>query len=140
MKQSSTPSASRARNWRVRSMVGVVIVLSLAGWWMFVRLRDPARASRPFRVGYQNAPPYQYVAANGSPAGPAIEIFTEAARRRHIPIEWIASPDGPEPNLRSGKVDLWPSSATCRSEEKFYTFPIPGSLSVFGWSLWNPVG
>ena len=108
MKQSSTPSASRARNWRVRSMVGVVIVLSLAGWWMFVRLRDPARASRPFRVGYQNAPPYQYVAADGSPAGPAIEIFTEAARRRHIPIEWIASPDGPEPNLRSGKVDLWP--------------------------------
>ena len=45
---------------------------------------------------------------DGKPAGPTIEIFTEACRRLNIPIVWVHAPEGPEPNLRSGKVDLWP--------------------------------
>src|SRR5260370_12837585 len=108
MKQSSTSSASRLRNWRVQSLIGLMIVLGLAGWWMATRLRDPARASRPFRIGFQQAPPYQYVPANGPPKGPAIEIITEAARRRPIPLEWVAAPERPDPPLPIASVHLSP--------------------------------
>ena len=92
---------------------------------MAARLRDRARASRPFRIGFQQAPPYQYVPANGPPKGPAIEIITEAARRRHIPLEWVAAPEGPEPNLTSGKVDLWPLIGDLPERRKFLYISAP---------------
>ncbi|HTD21613.1 MAG TPA: ATP-binding protein [Terriglobales bacterium] len=120
MKLASTPSGGISRNWRLWwSVAGLVIIVGAAAWWINERRLDPARASKPFRVGYQQAPPYQYLAADGSPAGPAIEIFTEAARRRHIPIEWVHAPEGPEPNLISGKVDLWPLIGDLPERRKF---------------------
>ena len=88
--------------------MGLLLVLGVAGWWFAQRLLDPARASKPFRIGYQDDPPYQYVLPNGAPAGPAIDILTEAARERDVPIQWVESPEGPESSLESGRVDLWP--------------------------------
>jgi diguanylate cyclase (GGDEF)-like protein len=96
----------------------LVIVAGLAGLWIVSRLHDPARAAEPFRMGFQQSPPYQYV-TDGKPSGPAIEIIAEAARRRHIPIEWVLAPEGPEPNLRSGKVDLWPLLGDLPERRKF---------------------
>jgi signal transduction histidine kinase len=96
-----------------------MIVVAAAAWWLFARLHDPARASRPFRIGYHNALPYQYVAPDGSPAGPAVEVVSEAARRRHIPLEWVPGPEGPEVNLRNGRVDLWPLIGDLPERRKF---------------------
>lgn len=106
------------RDWRMRALAALAIVVGISGVWIMLRLQDPSRASRPFRIGFQQSPPYQYV-TNGAPTGPAIEIVSEAARRRHIPIEWALSPDGPEPNLRSGKVDLWPLLGDLPERRKF---------------------
>jgi len=72
------------------------------------RLHDPSRASKPFRIGFYVLRPFTDVADDGSPPGPAIEIFAEAARRRHIPIQWVYTPEGAETALPSGRVDLWP--------------------------------
>src|SRR5690349_7447698 len=100
------------RLWsRIRRLRVAFVVVSVLGvaWLSVPRpADDPARATRPFRVGYQNSPPHQIVGADGKPAGPAIEIFVQAARRLHIPIEWVHVPAGPEQALRSGQVDLWP--------------------------------
>src|SRR5579859_1838564 len=105
-------------DWRLQVLASLVIIAGLVGIGIALRLQDPSRASKPFRIGFQQSPPFQFV-ANGTPTGPAIEIVAEAARRRHIPIEWVLSSDGPEPNLRSGKVDLWPLLGDLPERRKF---------------------
>src|SRR5580698_3647392 len=82
--------------------------LFLAIWPLMNRLHDPARATHPFRIGFQQSPPLQVVTPGGLPSGPAIEIISEAARRRHIPLEWVLRPDGPDDSFLKRNVDLWP--------------------------------
>jgi signal transduction histidine kinase/CheY-like chemotaxis protein len=72
------------------------------------RQGDPTRAATPFRMGFQESPPYQGVTPEGKPTGVAIEVVAEACRRAHIPLVWVPWPSGPESALRSGQVDLWP--------------------------------
>jgi signal transduction histidine kinase/CheY-like chemotaxis protein len=93
--------------WAVSGLAGLIVCIGIVGWFM-VRFRDPALASTPFRMGFQLSPPNQMVKPDGQPGGPAIDIITEACRRRHIPIQWVYAPDGPETPLVNGKVDLWP--------------------------------
>src|SRR5579864_1918725 len=92
------------RDWRVWVTAGLLICL--ASWAVYYRASDPSHASRPFRVGFETSPPYQYFGADGKPTGPAVDIITEAARRANIPIEWVYAPEGSEKSLRSGRVDL----------------------------------
>ena len=82
----------------------------LAGaiWLVSARRLDPSHPPRPFRIGFQQSPPHHYIAPDGSPRGPAVDVIQEAARRQHIPLEWVATPEGPEAGIQSGKVDLWP--------------------------------
>ncbi|HZP60853.1 MAG TPA: response regulator [Opitutaceae bacterium] len=88
------------------------VVLAGAGWCVFAYWHDPARVSarKPFRVGFQESSPYQYVTKDKTPDGPAIVAFAEACRRLHIAIEWVhcPAPNGPDNDLRNQKVDLWP--------------------------------
>ncbi|HLJ46244.1 MAG TPA: response regulator [Bryobacteraceae bacterium] len=67
-----------------------------------------ARVSRTLKIGFQNAQPYHFPDAHGNPAGPAVEIIKEAAKRRHINLQWVYTPMGLEKALSSGAVDLWP--------------------------------
>ncbi len=101
----------RAGSWKSYTLLGLFFALfACGGWWLLSkRLSDPARTSKPFRVGYVDTPPYNTVAPDGSPQGPYIDIFAEACRRLRIPIEWVHVPEGPEVGLQSGKVDLWTS-------------------------------
>jgi signal transduction histidine kinase/CheY-like chemotaxis protein len=84
-----------------------LLIFATAGWWLHHRSLDPTRATTPFRVGFESSAPHQYVSKDGQPEGPAVEVITEAAKRRHIPIQWVLAPGGPESALTSGKVDLW---------------------------------
>lgn len=101
------------------------------GWWLTTDLHDPARATHPFRIGFQNSPPNQYVTKDGQPTGAAIEIVAEACRRRNIPIEWVHSPDGPEPNLISGKVDLWPLLVDLPERRKRFYITEPWTANTY---------
>ena len=69
---------------------------------------EPDLKGRTFRIGFENSPPDQVLDSAGRPAGPAVEIVAEAARRSGIGLEWVYMPSGPEPSLASGAVDLWP--------------------------------
>ncbi len=99
--------AARWPRWVPWCLSGLALVL-VVGWWGQERRTDPTHASRPFRIGYQVSPPSQLIKPDGSPGGVAIETIAEAAKRARIPIQWIYSPDGPDVNLQSGKIDLWP--------------------------------
>ena len=69
---------------------------------------SPRAAGRTFRIGFEQSPPDQFVDSHGGPAGPAVEVVREAARRTGIKLDWVYSPEGPEAAMQSGKVDLWP--------------------------------
>ncbi len=84
-----------------------------------LRQEDPARAKTPFRIGFQSAPPDQLVSAEGNPTGPAIDIISEACRRLRIPVTWVYAPEGPEPALMAGRVDLWPLMGDLPERRKF---------------------
>ena len=117
-------NCSRLPHARGRAGAWLLAVIAVAavgfGWWTGTR-HDPTRVTHAFRVGFQESLPQQMVTTEGKPAGPAIEIFTAAARRRNIPIEWVLCPNGPDENLRTGKVDLWPL-ITDRPERHDYLY------------------
>ncbi len=97
---------------RLGWVLGVLGCAALAGWWLQSRWRAPGAPTGPFRMGYEQSPPYQYVGPDGGPQGPAIELIAEACRRRTIAIRWVHAPDGPDRSLLANKVDLWPLVGT----------------------------
>ena len=122
----------RGRGWKPYTLLGLALAVFLAwgGWWLvWVRLGDPARATKPFRVGYVDTPPYNTVAPDGSPKGPYIDIFAEACRRLGIPIQWVYTPEGPERALQSGKVDLWTSLGDLPQRRKILYISKPWDIS-----------
>ena len=114
-------------------LLGLFAALLSAGglwWWVSNRLADPSHASKPFRVGYIDTPPYNTIAPDGSPQGPYIDIFAEACRRLKIPIQWVYTPEGAERGLQSGKVDLWTSLGALPERRKIIYISDPWSTST----------
>src|SRR4051812_7637868 len=63
------------------------------------------------RIGFDNAPPYSTIAADGSPKGLAVELIDSAAKRLQIRLQWIRvdrDAGRPEDLLNKKVVDLWP--------------------------------
>jgi signal transduction histidine kinase/CheY-like chemotaxis protein len=112
----SSPSAwyRSYLTWTI-ALAGVVIAVA----WVLHSASAPP--DRTIRIGYQDARPYQWIRADGGPEGPAVDIVSEAARRRHLAIQWVRAPLGPEKSLQSGLVDLWPLLGnTARRQKDFY--------------------
>jgi signal transduction histidine kinase/CheY-like chemotaxis protein len=116
---------------RFRITLGSFICLGLGLWPLMSWLGDPGRATRPFRIGYQSSPPYQIVASDGSPTGPAVDLVKEAARRRHIPLEWVLRPEGPDPSFRQRNVDLWPMLGRFPYRKKTVHISEPWTITSF---------
>jgi signal transduction histidine kinase/ActR/RegA family two-component response regulator len=98
-------------------------------WW--VTAWQSKAISKPIRIGYNESPPQQYVRADGSPAGPLIELLSEAGRRRNIVIEWVKSTEGPEKSLAAGQVDLWPLLGDLPERRSFLYFSEPWTSLSF---------
>lgn len=66
------------------------------------------KTQRTLTVAYGSAPPMINVDANGKPAGFAVEMLQEAARREGIGLVWKAggSRSQNEENLQQGRLDL----------------------------------
>lgn len=92
--------------WISLWIAAALLSLSFLRWWIHWRAGDPRLTPKPFRVGFDSNG--RYFRPGGTPTGPVSEVFVEAARREHIPIEWVYAAEGSEASLRSGKVDLWP--------------------------------
>jgi signal transduction histidine kinase/CheY-like chemotaxis protein len=71
------------------------------------------------------------VTPDGLPAGPAIDIVTEAARRRHIPLQWVLRPDGPDPSFGNGSVDLWPLLGALPYRKKTIHISDPWTINTY---------
>src|SRR5271165_4452294 len=106
--------------WCVFSILAAVC-LGGTGWWWLARRDDPSRVAKPFRVGFLRLPPYTEITPEGRPTGLVVDIFTEAARRRHIPVEWVYLTGSPDKALQRGDVDLYPLMGSLSSwQRQFY--------------------
>ena len=88
-------------------LVGIVLVLALG---VYLGTTYPWRhiENRVYRIGWQQVPPFQQKAEDGSPTGLAIDLVRDAARRRGIRLTWVWHPGSSEAALRNREVDLWP--------------------------------
>ena len=122
------------RRWTVWFILGTVLPLCAgAGAWWAVdrRLHDPSRAAKPFRLGLIKLPPFTDVTAEGRPFGSTVDTFTEAARRRHIPIEWVPVDGAREKAMADGEVDLWPLTGNVPGRKSPYYITPPWGTNSF---------
>ncbi len=79
---------------------------------------------RIYRIGADNAFPYYSLQPGGTVRGFAVDVLNDAAHRRGIRLQWVASSD-PTKALLHGDVDLWPllSSTPERAEHLHFTEP-----------------
>ena len=92
-------------NRRLILLTAAACVVAAAG--LYFVARAPA-LDRTFKIGFQNSLPYHYPDGQGKASGPAVDVVQDAALRKHINLEWVYSPQGPDVALSSGAVDLWP--------------------------------
>lgn len=113
----------RRRTWTIALLL-LVSVGALGGlaWW---RQRPPALPNRPLRIGFLHDPPYMQQDPDGRPTGLSVEVIAEAARRQHIPLEWVYQPDNVISSLRDGSVDLWPALTIIPPRQEFLYFSDP---------------
>ena len=116
----------RVRNaWMILAFLTLTLCLA-AFWWCgwvpnFVGGWYVQPPAEPLRIALVHSPPYEYVYADGSAGGLAVEVVAEAARRRGFPVKWVVVPPSPETLLPAGKVDLWAAlSITPERKRRFY--------------------
>ena len=93
----------RAVVWTIAIVLPLVAALFLR--WDYNRR---ALVGLIYRIGWENDPPYELRSEDGSPAGLAVELIREAAKRRHIRLQWVWQPGSSENAIRQNLVDLWP--------------------------------
>jgi PAS domain S-box-containing protein len=87
--------------------VGAAVVV-ISGVYFGSALLRPHVQDRVYTIGWQDVPPFQVKADDGSPAGLAVDLIRDAAQRRGIRLKWVWHPGSSEAALRNQEVDLWP--------------------------------
>ncbi len=100
-----------------KRVVTLSLVLALAAVLGGIFAWQPKVADRTYKIGFENSPPVHFTGRDGRPTGLAVEIVSEAARRRGIRLQWLVVPESSEAALKANKVDLWPMM-TIRPERK----------------------
>jgi signal transduction histidine kinase len=83
----------------------VLVVAAVLGW---MAARQSKLSQKTYRIGFDNQAPQHFLTSDGKPAGLAIDLIGEAARRSAIRLQWQLEPESAEAALKSKKVDLWP--------------------------------
>ncbi len=85
-------------------VVAVIAMALLAGVFALNRRIDRQRV---YKIGYGDNPPLHFQDETGNPAGLAVGIVKEAARRQGIRLQWIPTKIMGLDAIRTGVVDLW---------------------------------
>ena len=99
----------------------LLAAVAVTGW---LRFREPRAGNVTYKIGWQVSPPYQ-INSNGTPAGLAVDLVREAARRRGIKLQWVFWEGSSENALANRAVDLWPLMTITAERRKIYHFSEP---------------
>lgn len=105
-------------------LAGALIIASIILPVVYLRVFRPS-LDRTFKIGFQDSAPFHFPDAKGNASGPTVDVLKEAARRKHIQLQWVYAPKGPELALRSGTVDLWPLLGDLPERRKFLYISAP---------------
>lgn len=109
------------KRWRIAAtLTALALLLAISLWYARRYQLEPSRASHPFRIAYHTLPPQEGV--DVALVGAANEIFQEACRRRHVPVQLVTIDKEPMDALRAGEIDL--DSVVFDSPENRKTFHI----------------
>jgi PAS domain S-box-containing protein len=90
-----------------KPIVGAIVIIALAvGLQLWRSLNHPDH-DRVYRIGYGLDFPYHFQGADGKPAGLAVDMVAEAARRRGIKLEWRTPATAGMTPIQNGEIDLW---------------------------------
>jgi signal transduction histidine kinase/ActR/RegA family two-component response regulator len=108
-------------------VVGGLVILGIVLGSLF--LRRGAIYDRTYRIGFEDDPPFHFRDPQGQPAGLAIDIVNEAARRKGIRLQWSYQAMSSEAALRGGAVDLWPIMTILPERKPYIYFTDPYRVS-----------
>jgi signal transduction histidine kinase/CheY-like chemotaxis protein len=106
--------------WFLALILGVCVGVTALLFWHEVSRRRTV-FDRTYRVGADHSPPYTLLAPDGSIKGLAVDILSEAARRRGIHLKWVPVTTTIDESISRGVVDLWPDvSMTAARQAHFH--------------------
>ncbi len=110
-----------------RAVLWIITIGLLVSSAVFLRWDYNRRAviGRVYRIGWEDDPPYELRAEDGSPTGLAVEMIREAAKRRGVRLQWVFQPGSSENAIRKNLVDLWPLMTITRSRKGLVYFSDP---------------
>ena len=111
----------RPRSSRLSTLLVLVGALALLTHCSWVRPVE----QRTYRIGVDNAPPYQRWVPGSGAQGYSVDVLSEAARRKNIRLQWLNLPLGPKHAFDHGLVDLWPLIAVRAGAEWGYLMGNP---------------
>jgi signal transduction histidine kinase/ActR/RegA family two-component response regulator len=112
------------------------ILLALAVCFPFALLLVvyslPARVpDRVYRIGVDSNPPLSEILPNGRPVGLAVELISEAARRRHIRLDWVSTKVTFDEAVKSGGIDIWPITGITEARRRSFHLTEPWFFNAF---------
>ena len=119
------------RRYRSGLALGLASVLALTSLGVFYKISQFRPLQKTARIGVHHSPPYQVIQPDGSANGVVFDVFQEAARRRHIRLEWLTFKTGPIQALQQNKVDLWPVVADIPSRPKDFYLTKPWMINEY---------
>jgi signal transduction histidine kinase/CheY-like chemotaxis protein len=75
---------------------------------------------RTYRIGAGDSPPYMLLGPDGSVTGLAVDILSEAARRRGIRLQWVPVHATIDESIARGVVDMWPIVAITAARQAHF--------------------
>ena len=106
------------------SVLAAVVLATLGAWFLSTNIRTHTD-DRVYTIGWQEVPPFQQRAEDGSPSGLAVDLIRNAAQRRGIRLKWIWYQGSSETALRNKDVDLWPLITITPERLKFIHISTP---------------
>jgi diguanylate cyclase (GGDEF)-like protein len=91
---------------KTKALCGLTIIAIAAGTLIVVKTSRAGTVV--LRAGYNSYFPFVVPGPDGRPAGLAVDVVTEAARRAYIRLQWVPSGDDVDEMLRKGEVDFYP--------------------------------
>ena len=109
-------------------LLAFVCLLSLVA----MRPAEKHTKSRPVLiVGTDHAPPYYFLAPDGSVVGVAVDVLRQAAAHLDFDVRFVHFAGVPDTFLRSRQADLWPVMATTPERLKEFHISKPWLFNTF---------